>query len=136
MATGEGVPGDRELARIPFSVEAEGHIRGLAVWLSVVGWLNIVAAAANFVILLAPMRNAGHLFDVVIHALIGAWSLQAARAFQGLATTDTADQAYLVEGFAKLRRIFLLQGILVLVGLAFLVAVLLFLLLHGLPATR
>ncbi len=47
-----------------------------------------------------------------------------------MATTDVADQAYLVQGFTKLRSIFLLQGVLVLVGLAFLVAVLLFLVLH------
>jgi hypothetical protein len=136
MATGESVSEDRGLARIPFSVEAEGHIKGLAFWLSVVGWLSIAAAAANFINLLAPSRNFGHMVDVLVHALIGAWSLQAARAFRNLATTDTADQEYLVEGFTKLRSIFLLQGILVIVMLAFVATVLLFLLLHGLSATR
>ena len=49
---------------------------------------------------------------------------------------DKADQAYLVEGFTKLRSIFLLEGILVLIGLAFLAAVCVFLLLQSVPAAR
>ena len=66
-----------------------------------------------------------------MHAAIAAWSLQAARAFKNVATTDVADQAYLVQGFTKLRSIFLLQGILIIVALAFVAAVVLFLVLHG-----
>jgi hypothetical protein len=136
MTTGEGEPGDRGLARIPFSVEAEGHIKGLSLWLSVVGWLSIVAGVGDLINLMAPARNVGHVANAFLHLLIGIWSLQAAKAFRNVATTDTSDQAYLVEGFTKLRSIFLLQGVLILVGLAFLAAVGLFLLFHGLPAAR
>ncbi len=57
--------------------------------------------------------------------------IQAAKAFKSVAITDVADQAYLVEGFTKLRSIFLLQGLLIVVGMAFVAAVLLFLLLHA-----
>jgi len=62
---------------------------------------------------------------------VGTWSLQAATAFKNVATTDVADQAYLVQGFTKLRSIFLLQGLLILVGMAFVTAVLIFLLVHA-----
>jgi hypothetical protein len=136
MTTGEGVPGERGLARIPFSVESEGHIKGLALWLAVVGWLSLAAGVVDLINLALPARNVGHAANAVIHLLIGIWSLQAATAFRNVATTDTADQAYLVAGLTKLRGIFLLQGILILVGLAFLAAVCLFLLLHGVPAAR
>ncbi len=75
--------------------------------------------------------NAGQIVNAIIHFLLGYWCLQAATAFKKVATTDEADQAYLVQGFSRLRSIFLLQGIMILVGLAFVTAVLLFLLLHG-----
>ena len=78
-----------------------------------------------------PHRNVGQIVNLILHIAIATWSLQAARAFKSVATTDVADQAYLVQGFTKLRSIFLLQGVLILVGLAFVTAVLLFLVLHG-----
>src|SRR5690242_15668938 len=106
MATSEGVPGDRGLARIPFSVEAEGHIKGLALWLAVLGWLSVAAGVLDLIVLVSPARNVGQLANAVVHLLIGIWSLRAATAFRNVATTDTADQAYLVEGFARLRSIF------------------------------
>ena len=77
-----------------------------------------------------PRRNLGQVFNVILHVAIATWSLQASRAFKNVATTDVADQAYLVEGFRKLRSIFLLQGLLIIVGLAFVAAAVLFLLLY------
>jgi hypothetical protein len=56
---------------------------------------------------------------------------QAASAFKNVATTDVADQAYLVQGFSKLRNVFLLQSILILLALAFVAAACVFVLLHG-----
>ena len=96
-----------------------------------IGWLNVVAAVGAFFNLVQPQGNLGQMVNLILHIAIATWSLQAARAFQSVATTDVADQAYLVRGFTKLRSIFLLQGILIIVGLAFVSAVVLFLVLHG-----
>lgn len=117
-----GTPGPGELSRIPFTAAAEGQIKSLSFWLTVVGWLNVVAAVAEFIGLFAH-RNYGDIVNLILHLALGLWSLQAARAFRNVATTDVADQAYLVEGFTKLRSIFLLQGLLIIVGLAFVAAV-------------
>jgi hypothetical protein len=119
------------LSRIPFTIAAEQQINSLSFWIIIVGWLNIVAGVADLVNLALSTRNAGHIFGAILHLVLGAWSLQAAAAFKKVATTDVADQAYLVEGFTKLRSIFLVQGILILVGMAFLAAVLLFLVIVG-----
>ncbi len=126
-------PAPGGLSRIPFTVAAENQIKSLSFWLTVVGWLSAVAAVGDVINLATPQRNPGHIFGLILHIAIATWSLQAARAFKLVAMTDVADQAYLVEGFTKLRSIFLLQGVLVLVGLAFITAVVLFFLLA--PAT-
>jgi hypothetical protein len=126
---GPSAPG--ELSRIPFTAAAEGQIKSLSFWLAVVGWLNIVAAAGDIINLIMPQRNLGQVFNLILHVALASWSLQAARAFKSVATTDVADQAYLVQGFTKLRSIFLLQGILIIVALAFVAAVVLFLVLPG-----
>jgi hypothetical protein len=126
---GTSAPG--ELSRIPFTAAAEGQIKSLSFWLAVVGWLNIIAAAGDILNLIMPHRNLGQIFNLILHVALASWSLQAARAFKSVATTDVADQAYLVQGFTKLRSIFLLQGILIIVSLAFVAAVVLFLVLHG-----
>lgn len=131
MSDVSGPPAPGELSRIPFTAAAEGQIKSLSFWLSVVGWLNAIAAVGDLINLLLPQRNLGQIFNLVLHVALAAWSLQAARAFRGVATTDVADQAYLVQGFTKLRSIFLLQGILIIVALAFVAAVVLFLVLHG-----
>jgi len=127
----QGTPGSAELSRIPFTVQAENQIKTLSFWLAVVGWLNVAAAVIAVINLILPARNLGQILNVIIHGAIGAWALQAAQAFKNVAVTDLADQAYLVQGFTKLRSIFLLQGVMILVGMAFIAAVLLFLVLHG-----
>ncbi len=124
-------PGPGGLSRIPFTVEAENQIKSLSFWLTVVGWLNAVGAMGDVINLVTPQRNPGHIIGLILHIAIATWSLQAAKAFKFVAMTDVADQAYLVEGFTKLRSLFLLQGVLVLVSLAFISAVVLFLVLHG-----
>jgi hypothetical protein len=134
MSTDPIASGAGGLSRIPFTIEAENQIKILSFWLSVVGWLNIAAFVLDLLNLLASTRNFGHIFNAVLHVAVGSWSLQAAKAFKAVATTDVADQAFLVYGFTKLRSIFLLQGLMILVGMAFLAAVLLFLLLQGVSA--
>jgi hypothetical protein len=125
------VPESSGLSRIPFTIEAENQIKTLSFWLTVVAWLNVAAAVFVVVNLALPARNLGLIADLILYVAIAAWSFQAARAFRNVAETDVADQAYLVQGFSKLRSIFLLQGVLVLVGMAFVTAVLLFLVLHA-----
>jgi hypothetical protein len=119
------------LSHIPFTAAALSQIKSLSFWLMIVGWLNVIAGVIDLLNLALPTRNIGHVFNAILHLALGGWSLEAARAFKNVATTDVADQAYLVQGFSKLRSIFLIQGILILVGMAFVAAVLLFLLLVG-----
>lgn len=126
MSEVSGPTGPGELSRIPFTAAAEGQIRSLAFWLTVVGWLNVAAAVGAIINLLTPQGNGGQVFSVIVHAAIAAWSLQAAAAFKAVATSDVADQAYLMQGFTKLRSIFLLQGVMILIVLAFIVAAVLF----------
>jgi hypothetical protein len=131
MSSAESGPQRGGLSRIPFTVEAEKQIESLSYWLKILGWLSIVAGILGLLNLLTSGRNFGHVFNAILQVIIGVWSLQAAEAFKKVATTDEADQAYLVEGFSKLRGIFLVQGVLILVGLAFVVAVFLFVLSFG-----
>ncbi len=127
MSDAPGNSGPAGLSRIPFTAAAEAQIKSLSFWLTVVGWLNILAAVGDVLNLLPPQRNLGQIVNLLLHIALASWSLQAARAFRNVATTDVADQAYLVEGFTKLRSIFLLQGLLIIVGLAFVAATILFL---------
>src|SRR4051812_4839846 len=115
MATEPVTPAPAGLSRIPFTVAAETQLKTLAFWLGLVGWLNAAAAVLDLLNLVMPARNLGHVVNAAIHAAVAVWSIQAGRAFQSVATTDAADQAYLVRGFTKLRSIFLLQGLLILV---------------------
>jgi len=127
-------PGPAEssgLSRIPFTIEAENQIKSLSFWLTIVGWLNFAGAVIDLANMVWPSWNLGQIVNLILHIAVGVWALQAATSFQNVATTDVADQAYLVRGFTKLRSIFLLQGVLILVGLAFLAAALLFLVVHG-----
>ena len=126
MSDVPGTPGSGGLSRIPFTVAAENQIKSLSFWLTIVGWLNAFAAVGDIINLAMPQRNFGQIINLILHIAVATWSLQAARAFKSVATTDVADQAYLVEGFTKLRSLFLLQGVIVLVELAFVTAVLLF----------
>ena len=122
------IPGTTDpggLSRIPFTVAAENQIKSLSFWLAVVGWLNVIAAVGDIINLLSQ-RNLGQVVNLILHIAIASWSLQASTAFKSVAMTDVADQAYLVRGFTKLRSLFLLQGILIIVGLAIVTAVVLF----------
>jgi hypothetical protein len=134
MSSGESAPERAGLRRIPFSAEAVKQITALSFWLNVLGWLGILAGGFGILNLVLSSRNFGSIFNVILQVVIGVWCLQAAASFKKVATTDVADQAYLLEGFSKLRSIFLVQGILILVGLAFVAAVLLFVVVYGISA--
>jgi hypothetical protein len=131
MAPIQDTTGAGELSRIPFTVEAEKQLKTLSFWLNIVAWLNILGGIIDLLNLTLATRNLAHVFNAILHFALGTWAYQAANAFRSVATTDVADQAYLVEGFTKLRSLFLVQGVLILVGLAFVAAVFLFFFLHG-----
>jgi len=118
------------LTRIPFSLAQESRIRSLASWLEFLGWAYLVLTAFDIITMVAS-RNIGPLFSALLKVFIGTWALQAARAFRTVATTDVADQDYLVLGFRKLRSIFLLQSILVIVSLALVFSVFMIIFLLG-----
>ncbi|MGP0063777.1 MAG: hypothetical protein ACLQGP_09290 [Isosphaeraceae bacterium] len=122
--------GSAGLSRIPFTVAAESQLKSLSFWLTIAGWVYALVAVGD-VLSLVLTRDVGLIINLMLHLACATWSLQAARAFQSVATTDVADQAYLVRGFTKLRSLFLLAGILILVGLAFVTTVLLFLIFHA-----
>jgi hypothetical protein len=131
MSTGEALQDKRGLSRIPFTAATEARIKSLSFWLTFLGWFGMAAGVVNLIDLFTPARNFGQIGNAVVHILVATWCLQAASAFKKVATTDVADQEYLVAGFRQLRKIFLFQGILILIGLAFVTAVLLFLVVHG-----
>jgi L-asparagine transporter-like permease len=112
---------DRPLTRIPFSPRHEAGIQALSNWMQVAAVISIVAAVAKVVNAFTPRQDFGRLIDAAITLLLGIWIYQAGAAFRKVATTDTADQTYLMEGFSLLRRVFLLQAILVIVTLTFVV---------------
>jgi hypothetical protein len=92
----------------------------LSKWLRISAIIGMVGGVLRVVIAIGVRNDAGQLIGAVVTFLVGLWSYQAANAFAAVATTDTADQRYLMEGFSLLRRVFLLQAVLVIIGLAFL----------------
>jgi steroid 5-alpha reductase family enzyme len=116
-ATSSEVP----LSRIPFTPRAEASIVELSKWMRISGVIGMLGGVLRVAIALSVRNDAGQLIGAVVTFLVGLWSYQAANAFASLATTDTADQRYLMEGFSLLRRVFLLQAVLVILGLGLVV---------------
>jgi hypothetical protein len=120
------VPGElprREvsLTRIPFTPRQEASMRALCNWMQIAAIISFISAVGKLVSAFTPQRDYGQLIGAVITFLIALWIFQAGTAFRKVANTDTADQRYLMDGFVLLRRVFLLQAILVIIVLAFLV---------------
>jgi len=111
------------LNRIPFTAQSEASIIALSKWMRVAAAVGILGAAGRIISVFGPHHDFGQLIGAAISLLMGIWTYQAADAFNRVATTDTADQSYLMRGFTLLRRVFLLQAILVFATLALLVVV-------------
>jgi steroid 5-alpha reductase family enzyme len=109
------------LNRIPFTPRAERSILELSKWMRISAVIGMIGGVLRAVIAVMVRNDAGQLIGALVTFLIGLWSYQAATAFAAVATTDTADQRYLMQGFSLLRRVFLLQAVLVILGLAVLV---------------
>jgi hypothetical protein len=112
------------LARIPFTARDEASIKALAKWMHVAAMFSVIGAALRVVGAFTPRYDASQIIGAVITFLIGLWTYQAASAFGQVAATDTSDQRSLMHAFGLLRRVFLLQAILVIIVLALLVVML------------
>jgi uncharacterized membrane protein len=117
------------LRRIPFTARQEASIRALCNWMQIAAVFSLVGAVLKVASAFTPRQDFSKLFDAVLTFLIGLWIYQAGTAFRKVATTDTADQRYLMEAFTLLRRVFLLESILVILVLTFLVIALAFVIL-------
>jgi hypothetical protein len=109
------------LNRIPFTPRAEASILELSKWLRISAVIGMISGVLRVIVSLTVRNDAGQLIGAVVTFLIGLWSYRAAGAFAAVATTDTADQRFLMEGFSLLRRVFLLQAVLVIIVLGFLI---------------
>jgi hypothetical protein len=113
--------GEAPLRRIPFTAGQEASIRALCNWMQIAAVVSIIGAIGKFVSAFTPRQDFGKVIDAAITFLIGLWIYQAGTAFRRVITTDEADQRHLMEGFTLLRRVFLLQSILLIIVFAFLV---------------
>lgn len=112
------------LKRIPFTKDVEDRISWLAFWMTIAAVLELIAGIANAVGMFYPKIDLGKGVGAIISILIGVWLYLAATAFKKVATSDTADQLYLVEGFRNLRLVFLLKSVLIIITLALVTAAL------------
>ena len=117
------------LSRIPFSLESEKQIASLGGWLSIFAVIALVGMMGNLVGMIA-FSDLSQLGGLLVNLLLAIWALQAASAFKSVARTDTADQVFLTEAFTKLRMIFLMQSLLIIMTLAIMFAALLIILLQ------
>jgi hypothetical protein len=109
------------LSRIPFTPRAEASLSALCNWMQIAAVINIISAVLNLISAFTPRADLGKLIQAIVAFLVGLWIYQAGTAFRKVVTTDTADQRNLMEGFTLLRRVFLLQAIMVIIALAFVV---------------
>ncbi len=95
------------VSRIPFTAQDEANIKALSAWMSGSAFLTVVGVAVSLVMFCIALNrghaNFGVMIDVMIKIMLAVWLFQAATAFRKIATTDEADQHYLVRGFSKLR---------------------------------
>lgn len=124
----ETKPSEVPLSRIPFSEEDETNIKSLAWWLRASGTVTLITVVVGVADMFRT-GNVGNIFGMLVMAACAIFGIQAAAYFVKVATTDEADQAYLVNGFRKLRLAYLLLSVWIIVGLAFLGTFLLFALL-------
>ena len=129
--------GSAPLSRIPFSPRAEASILELSKWMRISAVISMVGAVLKLIVAFTVRNDLGQLIGSVVMFLIGMWSYQAAKSFAAVATTDTADQQNLMQGFGLLRRVFLMQAVFVILGVAVVVLAivggLIYLAAHGAP---
>jgi hypothetical protein len=113
---------DAPLSHIPFTPRAEASILELSKWMRVSGTIGVAASVLKLCVAVFISHGLGAYIGVVVTFLVGFWSYQAGNAFRSMATSDSADQRYLMDGFGLLRRVFLLQAAMILLVLGLFVA--------------
>lgn len=107
--------------RIPFTKQDEDRIAGASTLGTLVAIIFIVSTlissglsgmfAARAGLGLMISAGLSNLLSLVLVVLLGILLMQASSAFRKVARTDEADKAYLLRGFAKLHKFFLILGI-------------------------
>jgi hypothetical protein len=114
--------------RIPFTREDEERIASAGLWGIVVAVTSLASALIGAA-LSVMSRQGGEMFrgllGLTLNGILALWLLQASLAFRRVATTDEADEHYLLLGFSKLRGYFMMTGILIFIGFGLVVLVIL-----------
>lgn len=110
---------DAPMSRIPFTPRAEASILELSKWMRISGVISMAAAVLKLIVAITLGHGLGVPLGAIVTFLVGYWSFQAAGAFASVATSDTSDQRYLMDGFGLLRRVFLLQAVMIILALSF-----------------
>ena len=106
--------------RIPFTKEDEERIASAAFWGTIAAVTSIGSALLGAALTVASTTAGsamGQIISLTISVILGVWLYQASKAFRRVATTDVADEHYLLEGFSKLRNYFMLTGVLIIIGI-------------------
>ena len=117
--------GEGSLSRIPFTTADEANIKSLAWWLRASGVVTLVTVGLGVVEMIRSL-NFSNVLGLAVMTACAIFGIQAAGYFYKMATTDEADQDYLLGGFRKLRLAYLLLSIWIIIGLVVLCAFLLF----------
>jgi len=111
-----------EHSRIPFQREDEERIASAAIWGMIVAVTSIATSLLDVALKLIQGPGlqligilVGSSISLAITIVLGIFLFQASAAFHKVATTDEADEHYLLEGFQKLRLYFKVMGILLIV---------------------
>ncbi len=122
--------------RIPFTPEDERAIASASTWGLIVGGTSLATGVITLllqvpVLMKLPPAMYGLVAFPALQAaftvLINIWLLQASLAFRKVALTNEADQAYLLDGFRKLRAYFMIQVTLIIAAVALVLASFVFL---------
>jgi hypothetical protein len=118
------VPPDKEYE---FGIAENEVFSGLGSWMFIVAIGSIVFGALQGILgamTLALVKNAGiegflTLAQGVVLGLIGAWLASASRAFRDLVRTEGNDVMLLMKAMKKLRAVYTVQGILMIIACVF-----------------
>ena len=113
---------ETSLNRIPFTPEDEKTIDTASLWMKIAGIISIVAGVISIIFVFIDF-DGGQTLGGVISIIMGIWLFSAGDYFHKVATTDVADQKYLAMGFSRLRNVFLLKSVLIIIMLGIMAAV-------------
>jgi hypothetical protein len=107
--------------RIPFSREDEERIASAGVWGMIAAMASMGSAILGAIVSFTTQGAVALITQVIavtLNVILGVWLYQASAAFRKVATTDEADEHYLLLGFSKLRAYFMMMGILIIIAVS------------------